>query len=307
MSEKSNSTPVGKGPESEPKPWGGEPKEPASIKELDEYLGILNTKYSDERDNDVTRPQFRNMIISGAAAFGVVFAVVYFALPSDQTFSIPFKSITNTDEGSSTLFAEKFELSFIMGSSGAAAAAIFFAVSTTSAVQRQNDRLSAIANMIDRTRVRIARVETDRAVLQRRIRFKDYRSHDLFYLELNKLIEDQEYELATRLLDSALGSMPRDPNLLKLKGTILGKSGDFESALRVFDAALDINPLDAQLWYDRALASAALGDTDNAISSLNRSLNINPNDVYARELLQDLMQVRVSVSNVDIFKDRFKS
>lgn len=138
------------------------PKPTADLNELLANLNHIENVYSQERSKDVFKPYVLPMIVAAGGSFVIAFVAGFIFTPQDQSFSIPFAlndqpSINSPTESlSNTLFADKFEFSLILGTSAAVAAAIAFVALGSSAVQTQNDKLSALSHKMDSIRDRIA-------------------------------------------------------------------------------------------------------------------------------------------------------
>jgi hypothetical protein len=138
------------------------PKDDAKKDDLLKNLNQAENVYNMVRAKDVFKPYVKYMIVAGGGSFVIAFLAGFIFTPQGQYFSIPFalndqsSASSSTESLPNTLFADKFEFSLILGTSAAAAAAIVFAALGSSAVQTQNERLSAFSHKIDSIRDRIA-------------------------------------------------------------------------------------------------------------------------------------------------------
>ena len=118
------------------------PEAKAEKEELEDYIIRLSSEYTKERARDAFGPYVIRMIRVGAAAFMVAFLSGY----------LMFHDSSNS-----------LELSFIVGISATAAAAIAFSALGGNAIQRQSDRLSALTFAMDDISDRISSKELDEA------------------------------------------------------------------------------------------------------------------------------------------------
>jgi tetratricopeptide (TPR) repeat protein len=86
---------------------------------------------------------------------------------------------------------------------------------------------------------------------------------------------------ALTLLERALESLPRDPNILFYAGNLAVGLGQPERGIGHFRKAIKYNGENAE--YHAALGHAliALGKTEEATAALNRALALNPNHADA--------------------------
>jgi predicted Zn-dependent protease len=65
--------------------------------------------------------------------------------------------------------------------------------------------------------------------------------------KVNQYFRERNFELALVELNNLLAFYPNSPKLLKMKGTLLVKTGNRDLAMRSWQRALDLSPQDAAL------------------------------------------------------------
>lgn len=84
------------------------------------------------------------------------------------------------------------------------------------------------------------------------------------------------YELADRLLASAIRNNPREPSYLLNRGLVLQMAGRSEDALVMYEAAIKLNPAYAAAYCNRGNILSLLHRPEEALSSYDEALRINP-------------------------------
>jgi tetratricopeptide (TPR) repeat protein len=72
-------------------------------------------------------------------------------------------------------------------------------------------------------------------------------SYTMGIAKVNQYYRERNYEVALMELNNLLAFYPNSPKLLKMKGTLLLKTGNQELALRAWQRAVDLSPQDAPL------------------------------------------------------------
>lgn len=136
---------------------------------LKQFLISVDEIYNRERAKNPFKQAAFYATVFGAASFGVVFALAYFAAINIADFSMPIMGgigLTPPNSNESN-FAEAFEFAFILGISSAAATAIAFAARGVNAIQEQTDRLAALNARIELVSDMIGSLELDEAIAKK--------------------------------------------------------------------------------------------------------------------------------------------
>lgn len=72
-------------------------------------------------------------------------------------------------------------------------------------------------------------------------------SYSMGIAKVNQYFRDRNFEVALMELNNLLSFYPNSPKLLKMKGTLLVKTGNHELAMRSWQRALDLSPGDTNL------------------------------------------------------------
>jgi tetratricopeptide (TPR) repeat protein len=72
-------------------------------------------------------------------------------------------------------------------------------------------------------------------------------SYTMGIAKVNQYYRERNYEVALMELNNILSFYPNSPKLLKMKGTLLIKTGNHELAMRSWQRALDLAPSDVNL------------------------------------------------------------
>lgn len=105
-------------------------------------------------------------------------------------------------------------------------------------------------------------------------------SYTMGIAKVNQYYRERNFELALMELNNAISFYPNSPKLLKMKGTLLLKTGNQELALKAWQRASDLDPADRNLdralkrLQDRLVASQAAA----ANMSGPRALNVKVTD-----------------------------
>jgi tetratricopeptide (TPR) repeat protein len=89
-------------------------------------------------------------------------------------------------------------------------------------------------------------------------------SYSMGIAKINQYYRERNYELALMEINNLVSFYPNSPKLLKMKGTLLLKTGNHELAMRSWQRALDLSPGDQTLTravkrlHERVLASEAV-------------------------------------------------
>lgn len=99
-----------------------------------------------------------------------------------------------------------------------------------------------------------------------------------YYGITRELIEEEEYEKASELIQEALEKYPESSALLNSKGLLFYRTDDQYEALRCFDHALTIDSDNAAILYNKALSLNLLEYHEEAFKVLTELLEIVPDD-----------------------------
>ena len=112
--------------------------------------------------------------------------------------------------------------------------------------------------------------------------------------QANRLMQDKQFELALKTVDTGLKASPRDPRLRFLYGVILDRLGRSKEAVDVFQQLTEDYPELPEPYNNLAVLAAASGDLEMARTWLERAVRALPNYALAQENLGDVY-VRLAV------------
>lgn len=107
-------------------------------------------------------------------------------------------------------------------------------------------------------------------------------SYTMGIAKVNQYYRDRNYEVALMELNNLLSFYPNSPKLLKMKGTLLIKTGNHELAMRSWQRALDLSPGDTNLnravqrLQERIAATQGAKPAAPASTPLDPSLTVDP-------------------------------
>ena len=92
----------------------------------------------------------------------------------------------------------------------------------------------------------------------------------------------RDYEGALSELATASQTLPNDPNIFELKGSILRRQGKQEEALQNLEHAAELDPLNFSTLLQVALSYDYLRRYADEKAALDRALAVQPNDVQTK-------------------------
>jgi tetratricopeptide (TPR) repeat protein len=107
--------------------------------------------------------------------------------------------------------------------------------------------------------------------------------------DVRKLLRQAKYPQALLLVNKALATNPRDPQMRFWQGFIFEQMGQPEMALQVYLDLTREYPELAEPHNNLGVIYAAKGDYPNAKASLDAALRANPNYASAHENMGDLL------------------
>lgn len=107
--------------------------------------------------------------------------------------------------------------------------------------------------------------------------------------DVRKLLRQAKYPQALQLLNKALATNPRDPQMRFWQGFVFEQLGQPDMALQVYLDLTREYPELAEPFNNLGVIYAAKGDYPNAKASLDAALRANPNYASAHENMGDLL------------------
>nr|WP_315262713.1 tetratricopeptide repeat protein [uncultured Limnohabitans sp.] len=107
--------------------------------------------------------------------------------------------------------------------------------------------------------------------------------------DVRKLLRQAKYPQALQLVNKALATNPRDPQMRFWQGFVFEQLGQPDMALQVYLDLTREYPELAEPFNNLGVIYAAKGDYPNAKASLDAALRANPNYASAHENMGDLL------------------
>ncbi len=107
--------------------------------------------------------------------------------------------------------------------------------------------------------------------------------------DVRKLLRQAKYPQALLMVDKALATNPRDPQMRFWQGFIFEQLGQPDMALQVYLDLTREYPELAEPFNNLGVLYAAKGDYPNAKAALDNALRANPNYAAAHENMGDLL------------------
>ena len=99
--------------------------------------------------------------------------------------------------------------------------------------------------------------------------------------EIGTLSNNEKYDEALEMCDSALKTYPNEPDLYYWSARIKSYTGNKKAALEDYNKVIELKPNDSNAYVMRGICKSDLGDPAGAIEDFNTALKINPKDSSA--------------------------